>query len=107
LIRSGRHVPLYIPQHTDAPRSHIATGESVPGYGRITASLVLAGALAALSYAFGLQPPKAWRTALWLAAAILVADFVVVFLYDRTLGPFDEGAVPEFWACHVPRLGKR
>jgi membrane protease YdiL (CAAX protease family) len=146
-----RNVSLYIPQHNDAPRSDIETAERLPGYGRITAWLILAGALAALSYSvtfsvdepepsdllfrystavfsilsyavllvpllliargidtrnlFGLQPPKSWRTALWLGAAILVADFVVAFLYDWTLGPFDEGAVPEFWdASRVPQF---
>ena len=131
--------------------SDIASEENVPGYGRITAWLVLAGALAALSYAytfsvdepeprdllfrystavasvasyglllvpllliargidarnlFGLRRPKSWQTALWLGAAILVADFAVAFLYDWTLGPFDEGAVPEFWdPSRVPQF---
>jgi uncharacterized protein len=54
---------------------------------------------------FGLQRPKSWRTALWLGAAILVADFAIAILYDWTLGPFDEGAVPEFWdSSRVPQF---
>jgi uncharacterized protein len=149
--RSGKDSPLHIPQNSDAPRPGSAIQETVPGYGRIIAWLVLAGALAALTYAvtfsveepeprdllfrystaissivayavilvpllliaagvwtseaFGLRQPKSWRTALGLGAAILLADFVVAFFYDWTLGPFDEGAVPEFWdPSRVPQF---
>jgi uncharacterized protein len=52
-----------------------------------------------------LRPPKAWSIALYLGCAILIADSIFSFLYDWLLGPFDEGALAEFWdSSRVPQF---
>jgi membrane protease YdiL (CAAX protease family) len=44
-----------------------------------------------------LHRPNAWPWALGLALTVVVADFFAVYLYEWTLGPFEEGALAELW----------
>jgi membrane protease YdiL (CAAX protease family) len=44
-----------------------------------------------------LHRPNAWPWALGLALTVVVADFIAVYLYEWTLGPFEEGALTELW----------